>query len=124
VTQADAIVVLGGGLQTRPFAAAKLHHQGKSISSIASSIETSPLAQRAKSKAHSGWSVSLQAVLGASRLMPLRFRKSNRRWTQMDTDFQEITPIGVLPRQPGREIRANPLLSAFIRVHLRLKFHF
>jgi uncharacterized SAM-binding protein YcdF (DUF218 family) len=28
VTQADAIVVLGGGLETRPFAAAKLYHEG------------------------------------------------------------------------------------------------
>lgn len=28
VTNADAIVVLGGGLQTRPFAAARLYHAG------------------------------------------------------------------------------------------------
>ncbi len=37
----------------------------------------------------------------------------------MDTDFQEVTHFGALPRQTGRGICGNPLLSASICVHLR-----
>jgi hypothetical protein len=55
------------------------------------------------------------------RLMPPRIQKSNRRWTQMDTDFQEITPHGEPTRQMREKTCGDLFLSAFIRVHLRLK---
>jgi uncharacterized SAM-binding protein YcdF (DUF218 family) len=42
VTQADAIVVLGGGLQTRPFAAAKFHQQGKAPKILVMNVKPSP----------------------------------------------------------------------------------
>src|ERR1035437_7695555 len=42
VTQADAIVVLGGGLETRPFAAAKLYHEGLAPRILLMNVKLSP----------------------------------------------------------------------------------
>lgn len=41
-TSADAIVVLGGGLQNRPFTAAKLYHQGRAPKVIIFDVKPSP----------------------------------------------------------------------------------
>ena len=42
VTNADAIVVLGGGLQTRPFAAAKLYHEGLAPRILLMNVRSDP----------------------------------------------------------------------------------
>jgi uncharacterized SAM-binding protein YcdF (DUF218 family) len=42
ITHADAIVVLGGELQTRPFAAAKLHHDGSAAKVLLMNVMPSP----------------------------------------------------------------------------------
>ncbi len=42
VTVGDAIIVLGGGLQTRPFAAAALYHQGYAPRVLLMNVEQSP----------------------------------------------------------------------------------
>ncbi len=42
VAKADAIVVLGGGLETRPFAAAKLYHQGLAPRILLMNVKPSP----------------------------------------------------------------------------------
>lgn len=45
LTKADAIVVLGGGVQTRPFAAAKLYREGFAPKVIVINVERSPTDQ-------------------------------------------------------------------------------
>jgi uncharacterized SAM-binding protein YcdF (DUF218 family) len=45
VTRADAIVVLGGGLENRPFAAAKLFHEGVASRIVYMDVRLSPAAE-------------------------------------------------------------------------------
>ena len=54
-------------------------------------------------------------------LMPLRFQKSNRRWTQMDIEFEVFADFYGLTRWVSRETVTRPWKSAFIRVHLRFQ---
>jgi hypothetical protein len=63
-----------------------------------------------------------QPQLGKAGEIPIRPGSGGEIKPQMDAGFQEITPFGALPRQTRRGISRNLLLSAFIRVHLRLKF--
>jgi hypothetical protein len=128
VTHADAAVVLGGGLDDRPFAAAELYHKGLVNKVLVSQVEEDRAAMIGAIQGHTESNRQVLLKLGVPIAAIETFGKENkttkdealalRKWTDNHAVSAVIIPIEIFNTRRLRWIFRHEFVGKNVRIEI------